>query len=268
MRSAGAVANYTPLSIDPPAFHLRYTWTGWPTAGEMFPPQPPSELIDDVQTLWEGDGIRHLEHVWTPGMLQFTCSVKPTVSPVLFTSRIKGRLSYALRTAGANTAFSRKVAFRTIGQNTREHVEEYIRKQVHKEQFCDLRFRELLSRFSIQDANVQLADPQESNSGRYWYNLHLVIVTDQRMRMTDEQSLRKVSEMCAATSKKKGHRISARSVMPDHVHMAISGRIDESPEQIALSYMNNTDYALGSRFLWRPSYYVGTFGEYDMGAIR
>ncbi len=31
---------------------------------------------------------------------------------------------------------------------------------------------------------------------------------------------------------------------------------------------NNLAFAFGQKAIWVPSYYVGSFGEYDMGAVR
>ncbi|MEZ6089568.1 MAG: transposase [Pirellulaceae bacterium] len=259
---------YKPEGIDHPAFHLRYAWTGWPHSGEAFPPKPDEGFFSELAERYEVDGIRLLESNWRTDRIQFTCSVKPQVTPILFTSRLKGRLQHALRASGLNTRFSRKVAFRTIGDNTRTAVERYVANQVAKERFIDDRFSSMLVEFSVQDPHVDLRVPQSTLSGRYWYNLHLVMVTESRLRFTDETSLTKLSRMCVAVAKKKGHRVSARSVMPDHIHLALGGVVEESPEEIALAYMNNTSFAFGQNALWQPTYYVGTFGEYDMGAVR
>jgi REP element-mobilizing transposase RayT len=121
---------------------------------------------------WEGDGLRRLEQEWRPDMIQFTFSVKPGVSPVFFAARVKGRLQHAFRLAGMPVAFSRKVAVRTIGKNTRNELEAYIRRQVN------------------------------------------------------------------------------------------------SPEEIALGFMNYLAHAFGQKPIWQAGYYVGSFGEYDMGAVR
>ena len=56
--------------------------------------------------------------------------------------------------------------------------------------------------------------------------------------------------------------------MPDHVHLALRGNIEQSPEEIALAVMNNLAYAFGQNPIWQASYYVATFSEYDMGAVR
>ncbi|TWU04322.1 hypothetical protein Pla52n_23620 [Stieleria varia] len=43
---------------------------------------------------------------------------------------------------------------------------------------------------------------------------------------------------------------------------------ESSPEQIALSYMNNVAFRHGMLHLWMNSFYVGTIGRYDMDAVR
>ena len=62
--------------------------------------------------------------------------------------------------------------------------------------------------------------------------------------------------------------MSIRSLMPDHVHIALRGNIEESPEEIALALMNNTAFAMGQNAIWQNGYYVGSFGEYDVNAVR
>jgi REP element-mobilizing transposase RayT len=56
--------------------------------------------------------------------------------------------------------------------------------------------------------------------------------------------------------------------MPDHVHMSLRGDIEKSPQEIALCFQNNLAYALDQNAVWQHTYYVGTFSEYDMDAIR
>jgi REP element-mobilizing transposase RayT len=167
-----------------------------------------------------------------------------------------------------SVSFSRKVAFRSIGENTREQVEAYIANQVTKECFVDDRFSEFMKSFTVTDPSARLEDPTATNSGRYWYNLHVVLVTDSRMRITDERSLNLIGEICDKVAAKKAYRMACRSVMPDHVHLALRGDIEQSPEEIALAFMNNIAFAFGQKAVFRPSFYVGTFGEYDMGAVR
>jgi REP element-mobilizing transposase RayT len=122
--------------------------------------------------------------------------------------------------------------------------------------------------FTVVNRDVDLSLPSESRSGRYWYNLHVVLVTLDRTRLSDEQSLASVRDTALPVAVKKGYPISRLSVMPDHLHMALRGDIEHSPQDIALAFLNNLAYAMGQNAIWQHGYYAGTFGEYDMGAVR
>lgn len=56
--------------------------------------------------------------------------------------------------------------------------------------------------------------------------------------------------------------------LPDHLHLTMGCPIGRSPEQVALAYMNNCAYACGMKAVFQFSYFVGTIGEYDRGAVR
>jgi REP element-mobilizing transposase RayT len=71
-----------------------------------------------------------------------------------------------------------------------------------------------------------------------------------------------------AIAAKKGYAISELSVMPDHLPAALRGNIEQSPAEIARSFQNNLAYLLGQVRWWSDGYYVGTFSEYDMRAVR
>jgi hypothetical protein len=58
------------------------------------------------------------------------------------------------------------------------------------------------------------------------------------------------------------------AVLLDHVHLALRGAIEQSPEDIALSFLNNLAHVLDGRPWWEAGYYAGTFGEYSMAAVR
>ena len=255
---------YTPRTVSDPAYHLRFTWAGWPSTG-TFPPLPP---LGELTSQWETDGLRLLEQRFQPRQIQFTFSARPQVSPVFFAARVKGRLQHAYRAVGQSTSFSRKVAVGTVGRNYRADVEAYIERQVAKERLVDPRYRAFLEQFTVRFPDVDLSVPSETNSGRYWYNLHIVLVSEGRERNHDAEYLSTLRDQSLRIAEKKGHRISALSAMPDHLHLALRGNIEEAPEAIALAFMNNLAYALGQQPVWRYGYYAGTCGEYDMNAIR
>ena len=129
------------------------------------------------------------------------------------------------------------------------------------------RFRETMRIFTVVADDVRLAEPSESNSGRYWYDLHLVLVAANRFRITAPEQLGRMRDAALAVAVEGGHRIAALSVMPDHVHMALRGNIERSPEEIALAFQNRLSRAAGCR-VWQDGFYVGTFSEYDLDVIR
>jgi REP element-mobilizing transposase RayT len=218
---------------------------------------------------WENDGLRLLERNVQPREILLTFSTTPDVSPVLLATRAKGRLQHACRTnLKSPVDFSRKLAVRAVGENRTETVESYIRSQVVEEHFVDARFADFLKQFTVVNPAVDLVVPAESGSGRYWYNLHLVLVVDDRCRVVDEPGLTVIRDGCWRIAEKKGYGIAALSVMPDHLHVAVRGNINQSPAEIALAFQNNLAHMLKRGAIWMNGYYAGTFGEYDMNAIR
>jgi REP element-mobilizing transposase RayT len=251
-----------------PAFHLRYTWTGWPTDGTLFPKQPDELFFQELDKAWATDCLKRILTQWSADQIQLAFSTTPSVSPTLFVARAKGRLQHAMRLDGTPVKFSRKVSFRSVGDNHTADVEGYIAQQVDKEQFVDPRFAAMLKKFTVIDESVTLDQPSESNSGRYWYNLHVVLVVADRARFRNEADFEKLDRALVGTAAKHGYQLAVRAWMPDHVHMALRGNIKESPEEIALAIMNNTAYAMNQIAIWQRGFYAGTFSEYDVRALR
>lgn len=248
------------------SFVLRYDWTGLPTDGILLP-RDIAAVARDGASAWEPDGLRLLEAHATADKIQLLFSVTPPVSPVFFCMRAKGRLQHALRKAGVAVKFSRKVSFRGLGENTTPDVENYIHKQVGKEGFADPRFEAIMRQFTVVCPEVDLARPSQSDSGRYWYNLHIVLVVADRFRITNPGKLAQLRDAAFAAAAGAGCRIAALSIMPDHIHMALRGDIVRSPEEIALWFQNNLARSAGCR-VWQNGYYAGTFSEYDLDIIR
>jgi putative transposase len=190
------------------------------------------------------------------------------VAPAFLAARAKGRLQHAMRSAGLPTKFARNFAVRSIGDNTRETVAHYIHTQLERGEFADPGYRDRLERATWTDPTVDLAEHTSTSSGRYWYNLHLVMVTTHRYRIDARTTAAVICETCRAVAGKHGFQISALSVMPDHMHVALRGVPDQSPEDIVVSFQNNTAWKLGQVKIWEHNYYAGTVGEYTMRAVR
>ncbi len=104
--------------------------------------------------------------------------------------------------------------------------------------------------------------------GADWYNLHVVLVVFEQDRVTDRKSLTTIRDGCFKIAAKKGHGIAHLSLLPDHLHLALRGDFEQSPQDIALGFQNNLAYLLGQVRIWDNGFYAGTFSEYDFGAIR
>lgn len=265
MTAMSAVPLYDPASAHP-AFELRYSWAGWPSAGGFAVPL--AELIAAVQPAWEVDGMKLLEQRCAVDVVQLLFSARPNLSPQIIAARAKGRLDHAARKAGQTLDFSRKLAVRSIGDNTRRDVEAYVERQVGKERLADARFEKAMEQFTVCDPNVDLSMPTETARGRYWYNLHMVLVVEGRYRISEQRILAQLRDATAKVAAKKGHLISRLSVMPDHLHAALRPSPEESPIDVVYAYQNNLAYMLRTGRVWTDSFYVGTFGEYSMQAIR
>ena len=248
------------------AYSLRYDWTGWPTEGAALPSSI-TDVAQSVASVWETDGLHLLESHAMPGQIQLLFSATPDVSPVFFCHRVKGRLQHALRQAGVPVVFSRKVSFRSLGENTTPDVDGYLRKQVRKEGFADCRFEGIMGQFTVVCHEVSLAEPSETASGRYWYNLHLVLVVADRFRLTKPAVLGSLRDATFRVAGETGCRIGALAVMPDHVHVALRGDVNRSPDEIAVAFQNGMARAAGCQ-VWQDGYYVGTFSEYALDVIR
>ena len=122
-------------------------------------------------------------------------------------------------------------------------------------------------RFQLTFPEVDLGSRQHSSHGVYIYNLHVVLVNDGRWNEVRESELAKTGNMVRRVAERKNHRLSRLSLLADHIHFTAAIPPDQSPVEVALAYMNNVAYAHGMKAVFRPSFYVGTIGEYDTGAI-
>jgi REP element-mobilizing transposase RayT len=273
MRISAIVSAMKPTPIYEPNKYsatcaLKFSWAGFPSASEKFPPRPPEGLLVELAERWESDGMRLLEHRWSEERIQLTFSTEPVVSPEFLASRAKGRLQHALRGVGAAVKFSRKLSVRSIGENKRSVVERYVKTQLERADLADPKYRQHLQECAWADPDLDLTRPVVTASGRYWYAVHLVLVVADRFRIGAESTAPRISETCRAAARKHGWGMAALSVMPDHLHALIRGTPADSPEAIALSFQNNTAWKQGRNRIWSGEYYVGTVGEYTVGALR
>jgi REP element-mobilizing transposase RayT len=252
-----------------PVHNLLFDWTGWFAKDCAAKAAEFANVVEGCRAAWKGDGFELDTFRVKPDSVQVLAKVEPGVSPVVFAQRVKGRLDHAARKAGVTVKFSKKLAVRTLGDNRREQVEGYVRRQVENSDYVDPRFRKWLGAFNLADGSVHLEEASATARGRYWYNLHLVIVVqDRRWPVTRYDNFETLRDTCGKIAAKKGYAISRLAVMPDHIHAALRGAVAASPEEIGLAFLNNLSWVMGYNRCWSWEYYVGSFSEYDVRAVR
>ena len=249
----------------PLVHNLHYSWAGWPSQG-VFPNEPEAVFFESLREAWKRDGLDLQARVWKPAQILMTFRIEPHVAPVVFARAVKGRLQHALRQAGTPADFSRKIAMRSLGDNCTGAVEGYLRRQTVRAELLDERYRATLRAAGFEDGAIDLSAPAETLSGRYWYNLHLVAVTESRYRIGKEDFLDPVRAGALAWAKETDCRLKALAIMPDHVHLAVGGSPESSPSELAEALWKGLNRAAGCR-LMGENVYAGTFSEYGVGLV-
>ena len=247
---------------------LHYSWDGWLNEETHFPDFTPS-VINTCIPLWEKDGFYLIKQSVKADMIQCCFSALPDISPVKFTQRIKGRLDHAFRKTETPIQFSRKLGFRCLGENIRQTVNNYVKKQVQKSDYVDSQYKDFLTDFTQFESQTDLSEPIVNVRSRYWYNIHLVIVAaDRRFPVTKKENFETIKQYIPKIANKKKCIIAHFAIMPDHIHISLKGNPEISPYDIGLNFMNNLSYVLGYRKCWNEEFYVGTFSEYSMDKLR
>ena len=254
--------NYTPENCRF-AFQLLWSfnlfWRSAALAETWFAP---------LQVALEADGIRVLQHrVTNLHISQFLLSTLPKVSPQLIAQRVKGRLQFLIREQNPH-AFQRNYCVRSIGSTTAQKLHDYVAGQLehHDIQPADKRWQ--LDDLRVVRPDVDLSQPRYTARAPYWFNLHLVVERSPDRQDFTLAELTSLRTQLIAVAGAKHHLLSRAAFLPDHVHWLIGCDVDQAPEAVALSYLNTLDDILGMNSAFRPSAYLGTFGDYDLGALR
>ncbi len=222
--------------------------------------------LGDLKAGVEEDGVRIKKYrQLNPTTSQFVLSTGPHVMPKDVLRVVKGRLQYLVRKQ-ISKAFKRNYWLASLGENTCQGVDAYISGQVDHHPMVDTSVQGRMKEWQISNQDVDLANVRSSSHGRFLYNLHLVFVHDGRWMEIEESTQEAVKSMICRASETKGHFLSKAGILPDHIHLAIGCGLGESPEEVALGYLNNLAFAQGMTRAYRFSYYAATFGNYDFGA--
>ena len=255
--------------------NLAYSWTGWPKSGD-FPAEPGADFFKQLADAWAADTLVPISRRWQRDIVQFTFEAGPGIAPEKVAARAKGRLDHALRAHGWHAGLARKVAVRSLGENTLDAVLRYIATQLDRADLADPRYAQSLAQAAWEDGAVDLSKPLASGHGRYWYNLHLVAVTDGRWRIGREDYLGRMastvrtwsSELSGGTATGEMRAgVHSLAVMPDHVHVAVRAPSAMPPTEVATGLRRALNSAARCA-LFSDRLYAGTFSDYPLSHVR
>lgn len=248
--------------------NIVYSWAG-KTKGGKPSPITTAETIEGCRSAWNEDGFDLLTYKCKNETILATCETSPHISPVDFCRKIKGRLSHQSRKNGNALTFSRAVSFRSLGYNSTEIVNQYVKNQIIKEDLADENYRERLKAYTLSECQRDLSWASSTHYGLYWYNIHLVIVAaDRSIRISKDETFEKIKRTLPKIAKKHVCEIAHFAIVPDHIHVSLAANPKLSPFEIGLSFLNNLAYVLNIGVCWRNEFYVGTFSEYDLDALK
>jgi REP element-mobilizing transposase RayT len=229
---------------------------------------PAADWLDPLSRVTEPDGVRILEHhTDSNSVSQFLLSTKPHVAPSDAIRSVKGRLQYLLR-EDTPQCFCRNYSMTSVGSSNVEAIENYVARQVEHHRPADPRVQELLGKYQFYDPQIDLTERRRSASGEFIHNLHLVLVREDRLVDVREESLRELHDSVRQIADKKQHLLSRIGLALDHLHFTVGCNVTESPQSVGLSYLNELADQTGTTARFQFGFFVGTFGPYDLQAIR
>ena len=93
---------------------------------------------------------------------------------------------------------------------------------------------------------VDLAAPARYETWAILVQLAPCSIVQERWRINDLKCLATIRDQCLKLGAFHDYALSRLSIVPDHIHTALRGNISHSPEEVALKFLNNVAYALGS----------------------
>ncbi|MCH8475261.1 MAG: transposase [Opitutales bacterium] len=224
------------------------------------PAYPPSETL---VLAFAREGVTLLSSCYENRRLRLVVEIEDQVAPTFLTQRLKGRFAHVLRNAPeAFPGFSPHFYLRTLGQNTREVVNHYIREQVDRSDLVDPLYRERLKKLRFQEEGG-LSVHKTRHRGVYDLFVHLVLVTGGRYRMASGEAERVFVALGEAARGLAADPLEI-SMMPDHAHLLLRWPEKLSANELLEGVKRESGRLFGRSAFWNNGGYVGTVGPYSL----
>lgn len=227
----------------------------------------PAASIQQLREAIAKDHLKILEfNDKLTNIVQFFVSSRSDLNPADIVRLIKGRWQY-LRRSIESIEFRRNYRITSVGSANADVLDAYIDRQPERHPMADHRVQELLESLQFRDTQVDLTSVRRSSHGEFRYALQVVIESESGWHDVRSSVLTAYRQAIIASCRNQGWLLSRIGLMSNHVHVLLGPCVEDSPMEVALVLMNNMAFTQGMKPMFRSSFYVGTFGEYDRGAI-
>jgi REP element-mobilizing transposase RayT len=247
------------------AYCLRYAYTCWLREGLIADVVP--SIFRRTEELLAGKELRVLRTRYVDKQIQLLVSAKPDQSAVEIAGCAKRMLSFAFSQLSVSASMLRKFSLRSVGENTSRDLEHYLLEQVNRRGYLDDRFSESLSRYTKRYVH-DMSQSVTTTHGRYWNDIHLVITSNDQYCVSHSKVWDELVTSSERWTKEQGHFLNSMSLLPDHIHYLIRPALRVSPYEVGSGLIERLNALRSMPNIYRPKFYVGTYGAYSMSAIR
>ena len=227
----------------------------------------PQTCIEPLRESVTRDELKILEFLHRPpNVALFFLSSQPQTSPSQIIRSIKGRWQNISRPI-EQIDFRRNYRISAVGTARSEVLEAYVQKQPSRHPMSDPKVQSMIETLQFHNTQVDLTSVIRSSHGEYRYGLHIVIESESDWHEARADVLQSFRTAIIDACEKREWRLARIGLLSNHFHILVGPRIDDSPRDVAMALLNGMAEAHGMRPLFRFSYFAGTFGEYDRGAI-
>jgi len=227
----------------------------------------PENTIEELRSAVARDHLKILEFIHKPpNVAHFFLSSRPNSKPSEIVRSVKGRWQYLSRPKEP-IEFRRNYRITSVGTAKAEVLDAYIDRQPNRHPMADHRVQELIESIQFHDERVGLTQVRRSSHGEFRYALQVVIESESGWHDVRSDVLIAYRQAILASCSKHAWHLSRVGLLSNHVHVLVGPGIEDSPEDVALVLLNNMAFSQGMKPMFRYSFYVGTFGDYDRGVI-
>ena len=261
------------------AYQSRFHF-GWYGHGRQKKLASIKHLVEDsLKAVCEKQSYHLLEHEIESNVLRAIISLTPTTSPSEVTRFVKGNIATAARNeAGISDLWSRGWFCRSVGTVTNETIREYVDRQYEHHRAASESLPELAAKAQYRHPG-DAAVLRTSSHAAFEYNLHVVLVTGRRQQVIDLEMAEAVAAFLRQVCEKKQWMPWNIDVLADHLHLLVGAVTSESPQNVALSLLNNEEFFVQHRYAatlrevvettcFQPGYYVGTVGAATTAQVK